>query len=64
MQRIVEEEGRLGSLRVGTHEDGGLADMTAREERMSSNDKTQKLKRKVYEKELRKLQEELCYPQD
>jgi polyphosphate kinase len=31
---------------------------------MSSNDKTQKLKRKVYEKELRKLQEELCYLQD
>jgi polyphosphate kinase 2 len=38
--------------------------MAAGEERMSSKDTTQKLKRKVYEKELRKLQEELCYLQD
>jgi polyphosphate kinase len=38
--------------------------MTAREDRISGKDETQKLKRKVYEKELRKLQEELCYLQD
>src|SRR5258708_6435940 len=38
--------------------------MAAGEERMSSKDTTQKLKRKVYEKELRKLQEELCHLQD
>jgi polyphosphate kinase 2 len=38
--------------------------MAAGEERMPSKDTTQKLKRKVYEKELRKLQEELCYLQD
>ena len=31
---------------------------------MPNKDTTQKLKRKVYEKELRKLQEELCYLQD
>jgi polyphosphate kinase len=31
---------------------------------MSNEDATQKLKRKVYEKELLKLQEELCYLQD
>jgi polyphosphate kinase 2 len=31
---------------------------------MSSKDTTQKLKRKVYEKELRKLQEELCHLQN
>src|SRR5258708_26824381 len=38
--------------------------MAAGEERMSSKDTTQKLKRKVYEKEIRKLQEELCHLQD
>jgi polyphosphate kinase 2 len=31
---------------------------------MSSQDATEKLKRKTYDKELRKLQEELCYLQD
>src|SRR5271170_5833854 len=31
---------------------------------MSCNDPTKKLKRKAYEEELRKLQEELCYLQD
>src|SRR5258705_9282571 len=34
------------------------------ETRMSSNGAPEKLKRKAYEKELRKLQEELCHLQD